>query len=346
MKNQLHNLVCLAVCAASILFTNTAKAVTVYTSRVPSGNWNSASSWTQTGSGSDVKYVIQSGHSITLNTNASGIDSVTVSGTLSFGSGNTLTIDSFGKIIVLSGGTISGGNGSSKIIFAMATSQITGPFNGGNTINNGPRFADYLTTTAASGNPSGSFISFILPVELSSIEVVKNGADFQLQWTALGESNKSDFQVEISTNGIDYFNAGTVSGNEEVNASDYSFNIIGVKGNFYVRLSETDQNGNSKALATKYVKNNTTQVDAFQIYPTLLAPAGENINMVLPNHGEYKVAVYNMNMQVAAESTASTYSKNEVVAINSNNWNLKTGQYIVVVAGNNGDMFKTRIIVR
>ncbi|MBS3914641.1 MAG: T9SS type A sorting domain-containing protein [Bacteroidetes bacterium] len=348
MKNQVHKLVCLAICAATIIFANKALAITTYTSKVTSGNWSSAGSWNVTGSGSDVKYVIQAGHTISMNVNVSGVDTVSIYGTLDMGSNRTITIDSFGTILVNSGGTLSGGSNNTKIIFLGSPYQIVGPFTTllGNLITNGPRYATALTTTAASGDPQGSFVGLsLLPVELSSIEVVKMATAYQLQWTALGESNKSTFGIEISTNGTDYYFAGSVSGNEEITSGDYTFNIIGVKGSFYVRLNETDVNGNSKALATKYVKNNTT-ADAFQIYPTLIAPAGQNIQMVLPTSGMYKVVVYNLNMQVAAESTASTYSSNEAVSFNSSDWNLNAGQYVVVVQGNNGEVYKTRIMVR
>jgi hypothetical protein len=53
-----------------------------------------------------------------------------------------------------------------------------------------------------------------------------------------------------------------------------------------------------------------------------------------------------MDMQVAAESTATTYSDNELVAFNSGNWNLNAGYYVVVVTSSNSEIHKTRIMVR
>ncbi|MBS3913851.1 MAG: hypothetical protein KG003_05090 [Bacteroidetes bacterium] len=348
MKNQIYKLAGLVICTAAIVFTNSAKAVTTYTSKVTSGNWSAAGSWNVSGSGSDVKYVVLSGHTIIMNTNVSGVDTVSIFGTLDMGSNKTLTMDSFGIILINSGGTLSGGSSNTHIVFLGSAYQITGPFTTaqGNLITNGPRYATALTTTAASGDPQGSFVGLnLLPVELSSIDVVKMATSFQLQWTALGESNKSTFNIEISNNGTDFYFAGSVSGNEEINSGDYTFNIVGMKGSFYVRLNETDVNGNSKSLATKYVKNNVTS-DAFQMYPTLIASSGQNIQMILPTSGTYKVEVFGFNMQIAAASSTTTYSNNEAVSFNSTDWNLNAGQYIVVVQGNNGELYKTRIMVR
>lgn len=348
MKNYKNNYARFAVIAIAALCSNASKAITVYTSK-GTGNWSTASNWTVSGSGTDKKYVIQSGHNVSLDVSVTGVDTLSIYGTLTMQSNRTITIDTLGTIIVQSGGKLTGGSSNSKLIFVGSSYQINGPFTSANNneITNGPRYATAITTIAASGSAQGSFVSLVLlPVELASIEVVKVGADFQLQWTALGESNKSSFGVEISNDGKNFWFAGQIAGNNEINSGDYTFNIIGIKGNFYVRLIETDINGNSKALSTKYVKNNTTSVDAFKFYPTLITPAGENINMVLPTAGEYKVVVYNLNMQVAAESTASTYSANEAVAFNSSNWNLNAGQFIVVVQGNNGEVYKTRIMVK
>ncbi|MBS3913850.1 MAG: T9SS type A sorting domain-containing protein, partial [Bacteroidetes bacterium] len=66
------------------------------------------------------------------------------------------------------------------------------------------------------------------------------------------------------------------------------------------------------------------------------------VNAVIPTAGTYTVTVYNLNMQVMANTATTTNSNSEVVQFNSSNWNLTAGNYVVVISGN-GVVYKSRI---
>lgn len=345
--NTIKNCIGLAAIAITAFSSATTKAATVYTSNVASGNWSTAGNWTRTGSGTPVKYKVAAGHAITLDVNVSNVDTVWVSGTLNMGNNRTLTVNANGTVILDWGATIQGGSNNTSFIMIGSSYMVTGPFTSNNIITSGPRWLTASSATAALGAPQASFTSLLtlLPVSLSSIAVEKTGADFQLSWTALGQSNQNTFTIEVSEDGKNFNTIGQVAGNSELAQADYSFNLGNKKGSFYVRLSETDINGIKSALAVKYVKNNNITGNGFEMFPTLLNSADMNVNMVIPTAGNYQVVVYSMDMKTISSNSATTNSDNEVISLNGNNMNLNSGNYMVVVSGNN-EVFKSRILVK
>jgi hypothetical protein len=352
MLNNTNTFVRLALCAAFGFAAFSANAAIVYSSNVnPRGNWNVGANWSNNGGSGTNKYVVQAGDTIDLTANVTNVDTLWIRGVLYMGNNRTITINSGGTVILDWGGVIMGGSNNSRFIFTGSSYQISGPFTtaSGNLITNGPRWATATSTTAALGNPQGSFIGLptLLPVDLASINVEKDGNNFNLTWTALAESNQNLFTVEVSDNGKDFSIAGYVAGNKELHEGDYLFTISGKRNSFYIRLSETNNTtGNKSILAVKYVNHNTINVDAFQFYPNLISSAGQSVNMVLPTSGKHSIMVYSMDMKVAAESTATTYSSNESITFNSAMWNLKTGYYVVVVTDDNGQVHRTKISVQ
>lgn len=327
-------------------FTNL-NAKTVYTSKVTTGNWNNAASWTKTGDGNPVIYIVKNGHTINLNVNGI-VDTLYIYGTFSFNSNRDLTLSQNGAIIVDGAGILKGGSANSDIIFPNTTFKVSGPFNGNKLVTDGPRYANRNTVIAASGATQASFVFTLtaLPVVLSSIEVTNTNNSFNLLWTALGESNMNNFIVETSTNGRIFTTVTTVNGGSENNQGFYDASLPKCTTSFYVRLSEVN-NGVTTVLAVKYVKVENINTNTFNLFPNLIqANSNTEIKMVLPAAGNYKVQILTLNAQVVANDLANTNSENEMIAFNTINWNLATGQYVVIVTGNNGQVYKSRILVK
>jgi methionine-rich copper-binding protein CopC len=335
----------LAAFATLALLFNVSQAATVYTSKVTTGNWSASSSWNRTGTGSPVTYRVAAGHAITLDVNVSSVDTVWVAGTLNMANNRTLTVNSNGTVILDWGATIQGGSNNTSFIMIGSSYAVTGPFTSTNIITSGPRWLTASSATNALGAPQASFIPLhtLLPVVLGSIEVTQVENNFELSWTALGESNQSTFTIEVSKDGRNFQTIATVYGNGEMNEGNYTYTISNQSGAFYIRLSETNNSGTTTALAVKYVKNSNVTTSSFQLFPNLIS-ANDQVNMVLPTAGSYSIAVYNMNMQQVATSTATAATDNEVVSVSSSQWNLQNGNYVVVVTGENGQVNKTRIV--
>lgn len=329
----------------AIMWIGRSKAITIKTSNVTTGNWSTASSWTTSGSGSPVVHVIQSGHAITLNTGISGIDTIKIDGTLNMGNNQVLTMNLSGAILIGSAGTLQGGSNNTEIRFGAGTSTfISGPFTSTNIITNGPRYGNYSTMVAAGGNPQGSF-PVLLPVDLKSIGVEKRNKEFILVWTALGKANQNSFDIEISTNGSTFSLLGTIKGNGELSEGNYKFLLGSIKSSFYVRLSEI-KGQLKKKLATKFVKNQVETAQAYRLFPTVINGNTGEINVVIPEAGEYLFIVYSLSMEVVANTKISTSSEFETTILSTADLNIPKGTFIVIVADNTGKHYSTKIVVQ
>ena len=104
-----------------------------------------------------------------------------------------------------------------------------------------------------------------LPVKLSSFTAVKNNADILLQWQTKYEQNSSHFNVQRSTDGINFNTIGTVQakGNSSV-AINYRFtdntakNLSGATNIFY-RLESVDIDASKALSSIVSIKLNTNQ---------------------------------------------------------------------------------------
>jgi hypothetical protein len=82
----------------------------------------------------------------------------------------------------------------------------------------------------------------VLPVELTSFEVIVASNDVQLTWTTASEKNNDRFEIERSTDGINFVKVGTVKGNGTTSLPQlYNFTDVnpGV-GVHYYRLKQVD----------------------------------------------------------------------------------------------------------
>ncbi len=93
------------------------------------------------------------------------------------------------------------------------------------------------------GNPRVDDIANI-PVELSTFTATAEGAVNLLQWTTVSEINNAYFDVERSTNGVEFETIGTVEGNgTTVEISNYSFIDNAPEPVSYYRLRQVDTDG-------------------------------------------------------------------------------------------------------
>lgn len=348
MKNTIINKTTIALLAACAVIAPKAMSITIYTS-AKTGNWNGTGVWTsvQTGSANPKLYIIQAAHTVTVSEDAEHIDSIFVFGTLQMGNNRELEIRTGGKIILEnSTSMLKGGSANSRISFAGAGYQISGPFTSGNIITNGPRYATAVTTNDASGDPQGSFVtlSVPLPVELSSYDIEIDNANHIAQWTALGESNRNDFILEISQNGRDYSLLTAIHGAGETVAHDYSFSFPAKRNSYYLRLSEKSQDGIISQLAVKYVKVASVETEDIHVFPTLIDKnSTNNINIVLPEVGNYTSTVYNSNMQMVHKTNISAETNSEVKTISVEN--LSTGIYFITIQAENGSTLSKKILI-
>jgi len=111
-------------------------------------------------------------------------------------------------------------------------------------------------------------IDISLPVRLSYFDARKVGADAYLKWGTVQERNNAYFEVERSTNGIDFTSVGKIDGHATTSLPKYYSWIdtqAGEGQNFY-RLSQVDHDGNREIHGVRLLNFISAQNEIY-IYP-------------------------------------------------------------------------------
>jgi len=86
-------------------------------------------------------------------------------------------------------------------------------------------------------------VSGVLPVELASFSGVYTSDSHIISWSTLSEVNNDYFDLQFSTDGIDWINVAQASGNNGNSHSFYSHTIMDPIAGYY-RLKQVDYDGN------------------------------------------------------------------------------------------------------
>jgi hypothetical protein len=188
-------------------------------------------------------------------------------GTLKFSTGYTNT----GTLNIEINGTTAGTQFDVlDVIGGTATINGTINANFGIAPTAGQRFKVVNATTYAAGSvtvietPSSITASYdattgeividaVLPVELSKFEVKKNQKSAILTWATASEKDNAQFNIQHSTNGVDFTTIGTVKGQGTKAATttyNYEHSTPSVGTNYY-RLAQVDFNGITTYSAVK-----------------------------------------------------------------------------------------------
>jgi hypothetical protein len=178
----------------------------------------------------------------------------------------------------------------------------------------------------------GTESGYPLPVELLSFEATAvNNEYIKLNWSTATEINNDGFEVQKSTDGINFTKIGWVKGmGNTTNKQDYLFNDMEpFDGVNYYRLKQIDYNGDfeySPIVAATITSNGGFQMA--DLYPN---PARDiiNLDLMMHNFGNIKYTVYNtIGQPVLVETGVMTKGKNTVQI---NTANLPAGTYMLTV---------------
>lgn len=191
-------------------------------------------------------------------------------------------------------------------------------------------------------------VSGALPVTLLSFSGYRENNHNLLKWTTASEQNNRGFQVERSTDGINYTSIGFVnslasSGNSNA-AIDYTFNDNNIAGSKqYYRLRQTDIDGREKLSRIVLIKGSKPFVLTIgSLFPN---PAKTEVNVLIdaPNHDETILQVIDINGRLVKQKSAVVETGSNTIPIDITG--LVNGTYILkVVCKSNGEIKTGRFI--
>ncbi len=173
-----------------------------------------------------------------------------------------------------------------------------------------------------------------LPLKLISFSAALNNSKAELTWKTVSEMNVSHFEVEKSTDGINFKEAGIVfAKNSETDITTYYFPDLidrDKEGIVYYRLRSVDMDGKSQYSETRMIRiakqnDNNISIVAFP------NPVMNELRISIPGGWQNKKVIYeivNASGQVAQKKEMANSSQTESI----NTTNLPRGCYVVRVS--------------
>ncbi len=181
-----------------------------------------------------------------------------------------------------------------------------------------------------------------LPVTGVNLSAALNGNDVTLHWKTLTESNSDQFEIERSTDGINFSRVGckaaTGNSTSEIN---YNYTDPGMQANiYYYRLKMVDLDGQYSYSNVAIIRK-TGGIRGIRAFPN---PSRDNINLEFSNtKGNYVIAVLNQAGQEL--KTSKINITNAVQYVTVERGGLPPGLYIARISNvENNETFLERII--
>lgn len=168
--------------------------------------------------------------------------------------------------------------------------------------------------------------SVLLPVHFSGYDVKCMDKGALLTWTTSSEQNSDRFDVQKSSNGVDWTTIGSVkAAGTSTTQKNYQFVDLNGGAAFY-RIMQVDKDGRSAYTTIKATNCKVAQYDVI-LYPV---PARDKLNVVIKSETSTSTGlqVIDMNGKVVYRASAQLNPGNNNIAINVSA--LPGGQYILM----------------
>ena len=167
-----------------------------------------------------------------------------------------------------------------------------------------------------------------VPVTMLSFEAIRAGKSNNLIWTTTNEINSSRFEIERSTNGINYVSIGSVNtiGNGPSKQSYRFMDANPAKGNNYYRIKTIDLDNSYKISVVRNVKN--LGFVEMMINPN---PVASTMNIYLEAEATEKatIVITDLSGRKVYNGTSNIIAGSNNIPVNVNN--LTKGIYLVTL---------------
>ncbi|MBY0477615.1 MAG: T9SS type A sorting domain-containing protein [Chitinophagaceae bacterium] len=255
------------------------------------------------------------------------------------------------KGTVLNVGTAATTSGTSGANDAMGAFNYTTVGLAAGTIIGGIRWTTYFEDVRGTGNASTNFtsslldftitgsISTVLPVSWGGFSGYRSGTANRLQWVTVSEQNNLGFEVQRSTDGLNYTAIGFVNtranqgnSNEIIHYNYFDANPAGTKQHY--RLSQIDIDNHLRYSNIIQIRGERPSMPAISgIFPN---PSSNwvNLNIDMPEPDNVLFSVIDISGRLIMQKSVSTGTGSNTVQLDISG--LHTGIYIVTLKCSNG----------
>ena len=315
------------------LFIANISYATICTLIVDNGDWSNSSSWScgyvPASAGDTMRIPASMTVVVDINSPTYVNMRIEVYGTMEYGNGRKINLDSDGVVQIYAGGMLTGGNAGSRLNIGADTwwSGTDPPLMG--------------PVTVSSGG--------VLPIELIHFNAIMNEDRVEISWATASEINNDYFIVERSEDAMDWVEVIKVSGaGHSVSIIDY-FEIDNepLRGLSYYRLTQVDFDGEQETFNIIPVENTIKGEGIMNIYPNPVNK-GECISLSFEslhrNKQEILVVLRDIRGNEAYSIIEFIDCEDGLVVIDIPR-HLASGTYLVVATSENL-LYSKKIIIR
>ncbi len=145
------------------------------------------------------------------------------------------------------------------------------------------------------------FNSINLPITLSKFTANSNKNTVQVKWTTVTEINNKGFNVQRSTDGLNFVNIGSFVNGKGNFSGVSNYTLIDnnpIAGTNFYRLQQIDNNGNSTYSSILNVKINKNNLLGFSFYPN---PVHAKVNItvgIIEQNNAYVSLINNLGQEI------------------------------------------------
>jgi hypothetical protein len=185
-----------------------------------------------------------------------------------------------------------------------------------------------------------------LPIDLLSFTAEAKDAYVQLNWVTVSEINNDYFNIERSSDAINFTSISTINGagNSSQILNYSTVDHAPLNGKAYYRLKQTDYDGKSSYSNITTIEFNNINGFDFEIYPN--PNDGENFNFEMSyKNAEVLVVVYDiLGKEMYSKVIITSENDKDVYAIDPSQ-KLNPGVYLIIATSSNA-IYKKRLIVK
>jgi len=180
--------------------------------------------------------------------------------------------------------------------------------------------------------------TIITPVKFGSFTVVRQGSNAMLNWNTLTEINTDHFEIERSTDGVNFVTVGNrqSAGNSTENRSyQYLDPIAGMSGVLYYRIKVVDIDAKKDYSKIVLLRLDGMIVKNFNVYPN---PFTDNIKLLISSDKETEVTIRISNAagQTVVSRKAELQKGDNVIVLTSELKTLQSGVHFMDIISAEG----------
>ncbi len=186
----------------------------------------------------------------------------------------------------------------------------------------------------------------VTPVKLTSFSASTQGCNLLVKWTTAQEINSDRFEIESSTDGINYEKIGQLKSQDanSSSAKNYAKLVSVPSGTNFIRLKQIDidEKFEYSQVITATINCTSAWNKNIQVYPTLLETGVIHIQFYSDKAHQLNLSLFTAEGKLIQQQQQKTTAGNNKLEIKSSF--LSPGIYLLKVVGEDGASTTTRII--